>query len=109
MEDTMKFLTLLKFKPLPPDPKMTLVINEGAKAWIKAHLSDGALDCAYNVLPNAPGYYGLGISNAASLEALFQLLTTYPAYAITDFEVYPLSEVYSAIDNVSDAVRKMMG
>jgi hypothetical protein len=47
--------------------------------------------------------------NAASLEALWQDLTTYPAFAITDFEVYPLSEVYNAIDNVSDAVRKMMG
>src|SRR5512137_2695389 len=108
MEDTMKFLTLLKFKPLPPDPKMTLAINEGAKAWIKAHLAEGRLGCAYNVLPNAPGYYGLGISNAASLEALWQDLTTYPAFAITDFEVYALSEVYSAIDNVSDAIRKMM-
>ena len=105
----MKFLTLLKFKPLPPDPKMLLATNEGAKAWIKAHLSDGAADCAYNVLPNAPGYYGAGILNAASLEALWQLITTYPAFAITDFEVYPLSEVYSAIDNVSDAIRKMMG
>ena len=105
----MKFLTLLKFKPLPPDPKMTLAINEGAKAWIKANLAEGSLDCVYNVLPNAPGYYGLGISTAASHEALWKLLTTYPAFAITDFEVYPLSEVYSAIDNVSDAVRKMMG
>ena len=61
------------------------------------------------VLPNAPGYYGAGILNAASLEALWQLITTYPAFAITDFEVYPLSEVHSAIDNVSDAIRKMIG
>jgi hypothetical protein len=109
MEDIMKFLTLLKFKPLPPDPKMLVMINEGAKAWIKAHLAEGALDCAYNVLPSAPAYYGVGIVNAASLEALWKDLTTYPAFAITDFEVYALSEVYSAIDNVSDAVRKMMG
>ncbi len=107
----MKFLTLLKFKPLPPppDPNMTIGINEAVKAWIKAHLADGRLDCAYNVMPSTSNYYGLGISNAASLEELWQFLTTYPAFVITDFEIYPLTDVSRAIDDVNAATRKMMG
>ena len=76
---------------------------------MKTHLADGLLDCAYNVMPSAPNYYGMGISNAASLEELWQFLTTYPAFLITDFEVYPLTDVYQAIDNVTTAARKMMG
>ncbi len=53
----MKFLTLLKFKPLPPppDPNMMIRINEAAKAWIKTHLADGWLDCAYNVVQRVIG------------------------------------------------------
>ena len=106
----MKYLTLLKFKPgPPPDPKLLIAINEGAKAWIKANLENGKLESAYNVIPNAAGYYGMGIVNSTSPEEIFALLATYPAYLVTDFEVYPLSDVYQAIDNVSDAIRKMTG
>lgn len=107
----MKFLILLKFKPLPPppDPNLTLGINEAIKSWIKAKLADGTLDCVYSVMPSATNYFGTGILNAMSLETAFQVLTTYPGYLATDFEVYPLFEVYGAIDNVSAAVRQMMG
>ncbi len=106
----MKFLTLLKFKPAPPpDPKMVLAINEGAKAWIKANLASGTLDCAFNLMPNGEGYYGMGITNADSLEAAFQSLTTYPAYLMTDFVVYPLTDLNSAVDAVNGAVKMMMG
>lgn len=106
----MKFLVLLKFKPIPPgDPKMAIAINEGAKAWIKAHLANGKLECAYNVISNAAGYYGMGISDNASLEDMQAMLASYPAYPVTDFEVFPLSDVNKAIDNITDALRKMTG
>jgi hypothetical protein len=106
----MKFLTLLRFKPgVPPDPKMILMINEGAKAWIKANLASGVLECAYNVLPSSQGYYGMGITNAASHEEAFKQLTTYPAFAITDFELYAIGDVIQAIDDVSAAVKAMTG
>ena len=106
----MKFLTLLKQRPTgaPPDPKLAVIINEAAKAWINAELAAGRLDVAYNVLPNASGYYGMGIGNGSSLEAVFQQLTTYPAYLLTDFEVYPLTDVQQAIDDVSASFKKMM-
>jgi hypothetical protein len=106
----MKFLTLLKFKPgLQPDPKMVIAVNEAAKGWIKAQIAQGALESVFNVVPNAAGYYGMSISNASSLEAVTELLVSYPGYPMTDFEVYPLSDVYKAIDDVTAAVRKMMG
>lgn len=106
----MKFLVLLKWKPMPPgDPKMVIAINEGAKAWIKGNLASGTLDCAYNILPNAAGYYGTGTMNADSLEQVQAALAGYPAFVVTDFEVYPLSDVNKAIDNFSDAMRKMAG
>ena len=107
----MKFLTCLKFKPgLPPsNPKMLIAINEACKVWIKAKLEDGTLDCAYNVLPSTPNYYGTGILNASSLEEVWRVLSTYPGLPITDYEVYPLSNVYQAIDDVIAATQKMMG
>ncbi len=106
----MKFLILLKFKPIPPgDPKMAIAINDAAKAWIKAHLANGKLEYAYNVIPNAAGYYGMGISNSASLEEVQEVIASYPAYVITDFEVFALSDVYKAIDDVTAGLRKMAG
>jgi hypothetical protein len=106
----MKFLVLLKWKPAPPPaPNVVLALNEATKAWISACLESGQLDCAYNVLPSAAGYYGMGIGSAASLEEEFQILSTYPAFFGTDFEVYPLSNVAEAIDNVSATIRKMAG
>ncbi len=105
----MKFLTLVKFKPgIAPDPKMVIGINEAAKEWIKAHQANKTLDCIYNVVPNASGYYGMAVSNASSLEEANALLITYPGYFVSDFEVYPLSDVMQAIDDVSNSTRKMM-
>ncbi len=105
----MKFLTLVKFKPgIAPDPKMIIGINEAAKDWIKAHQADKTLDCVYNVVPNASGYYGMAVSNANSLEEANALLITYPGYFVSDFEVYPLSDVMKAIDDTSAATRNMM-
>ena len=107
----MKFLTFLKWRPAgtPPDPKLAIALNDAAKAWIKAELAAGRLDMAYNVLPNSQGYYGMGVGNAESVEAAFQQLTTYPFYLMTDFEVYPLTDVQQAIDNVSGAFQKIAG
>ena len=106
----MKFLTLLKFKPLPlGDPKMIIAINEGTKAWIKGGIASGKLESAYNVIPNAAGYYGVGIGNFSSAEEAFAFIATYPGYLITDFELYPLSDVYQAVDDLSNAIRKMTG
>ena len=107
----MKFLVLLKFKAggPPPDPKMIIGLNEAVKGWIKGNLSAGKLDCAFNLMPNGEGYYGMGISNADSLEAAFHDLTTYPAFLASDIVVYPLTEVISAIDDTSGALRMMMG
>ena len=107
----MKFLTLLKFKPgMPPgDPQMAIGMNEAVKGWIQASIASGKLDNAYNVMPSAQNYYGMGVGNANSLEEVFEFLTTYPGYLVTDFEVYPLTEVNAAIDNVNGALRKVMG
>jgi hypothetical protein len=104
-----KFLTMAKFKPgMAADPKMVVAINEAAKEWIKAHLADKSLDCLYNALPNASGYYGMAVSNASSIEEANALLLTYPGYFISDFEVYPLSDVMRVIDETTAATRKMM-
>ena len=106
----MKCLILLKWKPgPPPDPQIVIRMNEGVKAWIQGNVAGGFLDCAYNVIPSAPGYYGMGIANGSSLEEMFAKLTTYPGFVATDFEVYPLSEVMSAIDNVSATFRQLAG
>ena len=104
----MKFLTLLRFKPgIPPNPTMGIAINNAAKEWIKANLASKVLDCAYNVMPNHTGIYGMGITNANSLEEAFAQLASYPAYAITDFEVLPLTDVNQAIDKVTAVFQQM--
>src|SRR2546423_15359137 len=106
----MKFLSLLKLKPgIPPDPKMILMINEGAKAWIKANLASGLLDCAYNVLPSPQGYYGMGITNASSHEEAYKQLTTYPGFAVTDFEVYALGDAIQALAPLPGPIKWMPG
>ncbi len=106
----MKYLILLKLRQGGmPDPKILIGLNEASKEWIKAKIASGFLDCAYNVLPSAPGYYGMGISNANSHEEGFSELASYPFAAFTDFEVYPLSDVYRAIDDQITMFKRMMG
>ncbi len=107
----MKFLVLAKWRAsgAPPDPKLAIMMNDASKAWIKAQLAAGHSDVIYSVLPSASGYYGMGILNAQSLEAVQKHLVSYPAYLMTDFEVYGLSDVEQAIDDTSAAIKKMMG
>ena len=104
----MKFLTLLRFKPgIPPNPEMGIAVNNAVKEWIKGNLASKALDCAFNVMPNHSGIYGMCITNANSLEEAFAQLASYPAYAITDFEVLPLTDVNQAIDKVNAVFQQM--
>ncbi len=104
----MKFLTLLRFKPgIPPDPKMAIAINNAVKEWVKANTANKVLDCAFNVIPNHTGIYGMGIANASSLEEVYAQLASYPAYPLTDFEVLPLSDVHAAINQTNAVFQKM--
>lgn len=101
----MKFLALSKRRPgPPPDPKVVIALSRASQEWIKAKLADGTLDCAYNVVPNANGYFGAAIANAHSNEEVYQQLTAYPFFLLTDFEVYPLSDAWRAIDDNVSAV-----
>lgn len=103
----MEYLTLLKQKPgQPPDPKVLIALYRASEEWVKANLADRKLDCAYNVIPNANGYYGVGIGNFDSHEDAYQFLATHPFAPFTAFEVYSLSEVQRAIDDVVTAVQK---
>lgn len=104
----MKFLTLLRFKPgLAPNPQMAIAVNNAVKEWIKANTTNKVLDCSYNVVPNHSGIYGMGITNASSMEEVFAQLASYPGYAITDFEVLPLSDVNQAIDKTTAVFQQM--
>lgn len=87
---------------------MAVMVNDAVKAWIKAQLAAGHMDAIYNVLPSASGYFGMGILNASSFEAVQQHLASYPAYLMTDFEVYALTDVEQAIDDVNAAIKKMI-
>lgn len=106
----MKFLVMAKWKVgIPQDPKMALGLNAMARQWIKANLSSKVLDCIYNVVPSSAGYYGMGIANHESLESLTANLASYPGFPVTDFEVYPLSDVMQALDSVDAAIKAMTG
>jgi hypothetical protein len=77
----------LRFKPgIPPNPKMGIAINNAVKEWIKANMAGKVLDCAYNVMPNHTGIYGMGITNANSLDEAFAQLTGYPPTRLRTFK-----------------------
>lgn len=63
-----------------------------ALAWLKEKLSEGTLECTYNLF----GGGGIGIVSAASHEQVLSLLLTYPLYPYFTWEVEPLLEFEAA-------------
>ena len=82
----MKYLIISKpGTNLIPREQGAALLRAGTE-WIKAKLSDGTVDCTYNIL----GGGGMGIGNAESHEDILRELLDYPLYPFFTWEVTPL-------------------
>ena len=85
----MKFLVIARLRPAATLPENTLGLFQSTAGWINEHISDGILDCAYNL----PAGGGVAIVNALSHEGLAEILGSYPLNPWVDYELHPLSDV----------------
>ncbi|HTN92019.1 MAG TPA: hypothetical protein VL242_50465 [Sorangium sp.] len=90
----MKFLVFLNEKASRPETDWA-ALNRSIREHVSRMLEDGTLDCAHYVLPNR----GVCIMNASSHEVLLSQLRSWPAYSHHSFEIYPLCNIFQAIDD----------
>jgi len=72
-------------------------------AWIKSKLAEGNLDSTYNVI----GGGGIAIGNADSAEQLLADLLEYPLYPFFTWEVTPLLDLDSSIDQYTEYYKRL--
>ena len=89
----MKFLVFARPNVSVPDDK-ALALWRATKEWTNARLTDGTLDCAYNL----PTGGGVGIINSNSHEALTEILSSYPLQPWVQYEIHVLSDVNHLFD-----------
>jgi hypothetical protein len=94
----MKFLILVHDRQGPPIPEDPIALNRAVRDWVGARLADRTFDCVYYMLPRS----GMCIANADSHEALLATLRAWPSFAYTEFQVFPLADAVTAIDNNFD-------
>jgi len=105
----MKFLILVKPLPGAPRPENPVALLQASKEWMNARLADGSVDCAYKVIGSKQGIDSVAIANADSHEALAELVLSFPAYALCDLEILPLSDLNRFLEMVIEITQKSMG
>ncbi len=98
----MKFLVTTTPRRLQIVP---VVLLEAAKAWIAARLADKTMDCCYGLTTGG----GVCIINADSAEKVAQLLTEYPAYLRSDWQVEPLCDINKNLDEAIATIKRAAG
>ena len=98
----MKFLVIQKPIAGATWPEDRLAFWESAKQWANNLLSDGTLDCAYNL----PAGGGLGVVNASSHEQLTEILASNPGSAVVSYEIHPLSDVNHLFDLAIQSLKR---
>lgn len=72
-----------------------------AKAWVKRHQDDGALEAAYSFSDGG----GIFIMNSASHADLMRLMLTFPLAPLTQWQVKPLMDFEESTDIIIDMVK----
>lgn len=99
----MKFLinALPGTTPIPPEQGANLL--QAAFDWTKAKLADGSLEFVYNLF----GGGGFGVGLAESHEEVLSMLLDYPLYPFFSWEVTPLLDLESSINQYIGYYKKI--
>ncbi len=80
----MKYYVSPKPGPMPPPPE----VFDAAFDWIQGKLDDGTFDCVYGFLSGG----GFSVVNAGSHAEVFEVMTDYPMFGLSEWDVKPLLE-----------------
>ena len=98
----MKFLVIVTPRRLQMPP---VAVIDGSIAWMKGKIADKTAECAYGFITGG----GAGIFNAASPDAMMQLLMSYPGYPFVDFKVEPLCDLNTSLEAVKQMIQRAGG
>ena len=102
----MKFLILVKHRKGATPLENPVAARKATRAELKAGVADGRLDCVYQF---ADGRRGVAIANEESAEAMWERLTSYPLYALQDYEVHPLVDVDFVFERTLERMKRAAG
>jgi hypothetical protein len=97
----MKYLVTVTLKQTTLPPRVIADMLEDQRNWLRQGIDAGVLECAYGFVNGTR----VGIVNVNSAQELNELLVHGPSFAISEFEVRPLTSVDSAVDNGVRALR----
>lgn len=80
----MKYYVSASPAPMPPPPE----VFDAAFDWIQGKIDDGTFDCVYGFLSGG----GFSVANVGSHAEALELMTDYPLYGFSEWEVRPLLE-----------------
>lgn len=81
----MKYYVSARPGAMPPPPE----VFDAAFDWLEGKVGDGTFDCVYGFL----GGGGFSVANAGSHEEVLRLMTDFPMFGFSEWEVKPLLEL----------------
>ena len=99
----MKFLIIAtRRQQMPAPPEALPGIFQAQRDWIRRQVDDGTLETIYGF----PYGGGVAIADADSAEELNFFLTSSPAFLLNDWDVRPLVEIDTALQNIAEALER---
>ena len=99
----MKFLVISIQKTLPP-PEMMPTLVEGLIQWVASGKGSGKLETIYSFAGQSGG---MSIADVSSGEELDELMLRNPWAPFADIQIFPLSDIDSAMTGLREQVKKM--
>jgi dienelactone hydrolase len=102
----MKFLIIAtRRQQMPAPPEALPAIFRSQRDWVREHVDDGTFDVIYGF----PYGGGVAIANADSAEELNSALMFSPAFWLNDWDVRPLLDIDTLLENIAQAVERTAG
>jgi hypothetical protein len=101
----MKFLVIAtRREQLPVPPEALPAMLSADHEWIVERLDDGTFDAVYGF----PQGGGVAIANARDGEELSGILMSAPVFLINNWDVRPLLEMETMLENITGAVNRVL-
>ncbi len=99
----MKFLVISTPK-MPPPPEIMPALVEGLIQWVASGKGSGKLEAIYSFAGQSGG---MSIADVSSGEELNDIMQRNPWAPFSDIQIFPLSDIDSAMTGLREQVKKM--
>ena len=100
----MRFLVVtLGNQPTPPEVAQQM--TDAIWQWASKHKESGKLEAIYHISGQRGG---CGILNVKDNDELDEVMSSFPALAVSETKIYPLTELKPALDRAKAAIGAML-